>query len=169
MVFAGRFACLLALCAAGSVAGCGDSSTSTASLSSADVHGSASLSAAERKRHVAYCVSLKDKFIRAQKVTSSKQSRDERFDEQVDRACNCIVDAFESRSSKMQFLMIMESLGRIKQALIEGNDNSAMAPFKVAAARHGMSPEDFDRTRRQAGEIANSAITNCGRYAQLNR
>lgn len=139
-------------------------------MTSRDVHGSARLSADERKAHVDNCIGQKRRLVATfswiKRINSGGTSKlPDELDRYVPPFCECLVNQVEDRGSKMQLLMAMSALEQVGLTpwSTQGPDFSA---FRAAAKRHGMSGGAFEHVHTETRQIHASAAKLCVRHVR---
>lgn len=127
-------------------------------LTRKDVYGSARLTASQRDDGVKTCRNRIGLF--SGMLASRASSRRAAVDEPVRRFCDCFVNQVEDRSSMMQYTMAMNVLS-VSSVLSNYRSFPAFPKYKTAAARHGMSTDEFETMRRELGRSLTQAAEQC--------
>jgi hypothetical protein len=142
-------------------------SNSTLNLSSTDVHGSARLTRNERDAAVALCIS---KVVHTPissggtiRISGTVSDLRKKRTEEATPACDCVINQVEDRSSKLQFLMVMDAIAKAN-TLFFRRGSPEFSRFWDHAQKAGMNYGEFQAAGRQIERIMASTIDTCSKH-----
>lgn len=142
-----------------------------ANMTAADVHGSARLTRAERADAERMCVNkvISHGFLRRGNINvqGSVKSMKQKLEHEAAPVCDCIVNQFEDRSSKMQFVMLMDGLNQAN-AVSRKFTPANVEKYWDVAQKNGMKRGDFEAAGRMIVTIARSSIVTCEKHLTGN-
>jgi hypothetical protein len=149
-----------------SLGGCDQASPPAAPAASAeaplpDVRGHLRLNQAERDRHIQTCTSnMKIDARGGIKIVGSIAEVRRKWDATVKPVCDCLINQYEDRSSKLEFLMLM---GDVSRGVIPGTGSPSRdeTHYWPIAKQAGFSPVQFQSSRDELKLIGSASVKYC--------
>lgn len=133
-----------------------------------DIYGNARLTQSERGAAVDLCITKAVNAPISGGATSinlrgSISTLRKKRAEEIGPMCDCVVNQIEDRSSKMQFLMVMDAVAQTNTLFGRRNPPN-FRRYWEQAQKLGMSKNGFHETTRQMDLILSSTFKTCVRH-----
>jgi hypothetical protein len=124
-----------------------------------DLRGPLRLTAEARDGHIRTCRSIGLRLATNRQASSRPTAA--QVNEMQEKYCDCVINQFEDRSSKLQFLMIMEQALQIRAMLPFEHNLRELPKVRAAAVANGFSRADYDSAQAELPVIAMAAVNAC--------
>jgi hypothetical protein len=123
-----------------------------------DLRGPLRLTAEARDGHIRTCRAIGLRLATNRQVPRPTSAE---VNVMQEKYCDCVVNQFEDRSSKLQFLMIMEQAMQVRAMLPFEHNLRELPKVRAAAVANGFSRADYDSAQAELPAIALAAVNTC--------